>query len=58
LAPNDPFGFNVGPVTLHGLADGYWVLLPSPSLGPLTLTFQMCLHTLGCQTNTYTPIVV
>jgi hypothetical protein len=30
LAAHDVFGFNVGPVTLHGVADGFWVLLPSP----------------------------
>jgi hypothetical protein len=58
LAANNPFGFNLeSPVTLHGVSDGYWVLLPSLSLGQHTLSFGGCLPTLGCQTNTYTLIV-
>jgi hypothetical protein len=60
LAPHDPFGFNVGPVTLHGVANGFWVLLPPLSPGQHTLTFGGCLPSSlggGCQTNTYTLIV-
>jgi hypothetical protein len=57
LAPNDPFGANAGPVTLHGVSDGYWVLIPSLPPGQHMLTFGGCLPTLGCQTNTYTLIV-
>jgi hypothetical protein len=57
LAAHDIFGFNVGPVTLHGVADGFWVLLPSLPIGTHSLTFGACLPSLGCQTNTYTIVV-
>ncbi len=57
LAPHDAFGFNVGPVTLHGVVDGFWVLLPSMSPGRHLLTFGGCLPSIGCQTNTYTLVV-
>jgi hypothetical protein len=57
LAQHDPYGFNVGPVTLHGVVDGFWVLLPALSPGQHLLTFGGCLPSLGCQTNTYTLVV-
>ena len=57
LAPHDVYGFNVGPVTLHGVVDGFWVLLPSMSPGQHLLTFGGCLPSIGCQTNTYTLVV-
>jgi hypothetical protein len=59
LAPNDVYGFDVGPVTLHGVVDGFWVLLPPLSPGQHILTFGGCLPADfgGCQTNTYTLIV-
>jgi hypothetical protein len=57
LAAHDVFGFNVGPVTLHGVADGFWVLLPSLPIGQHSLTFGGCLPSVGCQTNIYTLVV-
>jgi hypothetical protein len=59
LAARDVYGFNVGPVTLHGVVNGFWVLLPSLSPGQHILTFGGCLPSTigGCQTNTCTLIV-
>jgi hypothetical protein len=59
LATHDVYGFDVGPVRLHGVVNGFWVLLPPLSPGQHTLTFGGCLPSSigGCQTNTYTLIV-
>lgn len=58
LAAHDVFGFNVGVVVpLHGVADGFWVLLPSLPIGQHSLTFGGCLPSVGCQTNIYTLVV-
>ena len=57
VAVNNIFGANIGPVTLHGVADGFWVLLPSLPLGLHALTFGGCLPKVGCQTNIYTVFV-
>ena len=58
LAAHDPFGFNLGPTSpWHGVADGFWVLLPSLPIGQHSLTFGGCLPSIGCQTNTYTLVV-
>jgi hypothetical protein len=43
LAAHDVFGFNVDPATLHAVADGFWVLLPSLPVGLHSLTFGGCL---------------
>ncbi|HEY6885568.1 MAG TPA: hypothetical protein VI278_16160, partial [Nitrososphaeraceae archaeon] len=59
LAAHDPFGFNLGPTSpWHGVADGFWVLLPSLPIGPHSLTFEGCLPAAGsCQKNTYMLVV-
>jgi hypothetical protein len=58
FAAHDIFGFNIGvPVMLHGVADGFWVLLPSLPIGTHLLEFGGCLPSTGCQTNTYTLVV-
>lgn len=57
FAAHDVFGFNLGvPVMLHGVADGFWVLLPSLPIGQHSLTFGGCLFGV-CQTNMYTLVV-
>jgi hypothetical protein len=68
-SPPGGFGVRVSPhnalfgelpfdtVSLHAVADGYWVLLPPLSPGEYTLTFGGC-SPAGCpQTNIYTLIV-
>lgn len=67
-SPPGGFGVRVSPhnalfgelpfdtVSLHAVADGYWVLLPPLSPGEYTLTFGAC-SPAGCQTNIYTLIV-
>jgi len=58
LAAHDPFGFNLGPTSpWHGVADGFWVLLPSLPIGQHSLEFGGCLPSIGCQTNTYNLVV-
>jgi hypothetical protein len=64
FAAHDVFGFNIGvPIMLHGVADGFWVLLPSLPIGQHSLTFGGCLPNptpptaFLCQTNTYTLVV-
>jgi hypothetical protein len=67
-SPPGGFGVRVSPhnalfgelpfdtVSLHAVADGYWILLPPLSPGEYTLTFGACSPS-GCQTNIYTLIV-
>ncbi len=57
LAKDDPI-FNLGVPTApwHAVADGFWVLLPSLSIGTHSLLFSGCVPG-GCQTNTYTLVV-
>jgi len=58
FATNNVFGIPLGPTApWHGVADGFWVLLPSLPIGTHTLAFGGCLPSIGCQTNTYTIVV-
>jgi len=62
VAVNNIFGANIGPVPvpLHGVSDGFWVLLPSLPIGTHSLIFRGCLPSPSgplCQTNSYTIVV-
>lgn len=59
FAANNVFGLVLGPTSpWHGVADGFWVLLPSLPIGQHSLKFEGCLPAAGaCQKNTYMLVV-